>query len=110
MATIRSCDRKNIDLDAAVVMPDHTHLIFKLIEPYELAGLLQRIKGTSARQINQMLKREGSLWSDESFDHIIRHVEELEEKVEYIRNNPFKRGLADHPDVYKWVFIKSNTG
>jgi REP element-mobilizing transposase RayT len=110
MATIRSCDRKNIDLEAAVVMPDHTHLIFKLIEPYELAGLLQLIKGTSARQINQMLTREGSLWSDESFDHIIRHVVELEEKVEYIRNNPVKRGLADHPHDYRWLFIKSITG
>jgi len=46
---------------------------------------------------------------DESFDHVIRHAE-LEEKLEYIRQNPVKRGLVDHPDGYKWLLIKSITG
>jgi REP element-mobilizing transposase RayT len=110
IATIRSCNQKSIDLDAAVVMPDHAHLIFRLIKPYELSQVLQRIKGRSARQINQMFKSEGSVWSDESFDHIIRHAEELEEKLEYIKQNPVKRGLIDHPDGYRWLFIKSVTG
>ena len=109
-ATIRACNQTSIDLDAAVVMPDHAHLIFRLIEPYRLSQVLQRIKGRSARQINQMLKSEGSVWSDESFDHIIRHAEELEEKLEYIRQNPVKLGLIDHPDGYKWLFNKSVTG
>jgi len=109
-ATIRACNQTSIDLDAAVVMPDHTHLIFRLIEPYRLSQVLQRIKGRSARQINQMLKSEGRVWSDESFDHIIRHAGELEEKLEYIRQNPVKRGLVDHPEGYGWVFIKSITG
>ncbi len=72
--------------------------------------VLQRIKGRSARQINQLLKSEGPIWSDESFDHMIRHAEELEEKLEYIRQNPVKRGLVDHPDGYKWLLIKSITG
>jgi REP element-mobilizing transposase RayT len=73
-ATIRACNQTSIDLDAAVVMPDHTRLIFRLIEPYQLSHGLQRIKGRSARQINQILKSEGSVWSDESFDHIIRQL------------------------------------
>ena len=108
-ATIRACNQTSIDLDAAVVMPDHAHLIFRLIEPYRLSQVLQRIKGGSASQINQMLKSEGSVWSDESFDHIIRHAGELEEKLEYIRQNPVKRGLVDHPDSYRWLFTKSIT-
>ena len=110
MAAIVECDQASIDLDAAVIMPDHAHLIFRLIQPYELSQILQRIKGRSARRINQMLKRKGSVWSDESFDHIIRHAAELEEKLEYIRQNPVKRGLVNHPDRYKWLFIKSITG
>ncbi len=69
---IVECDQKTIDLDAAVVMPDHAHLIFRLIEPYELSQVLQLIRGRSARQINQLLKKEGAVWSDESFHHIIR--------------------------------------
>ena len=93
-----------------MVMPDQTHLIFRLIEPYELSQMLQGIKGRTARQINQLLKKEGAVWSDESFDQIIRHTAELEEKIEYGRQNPVKRGLADHPDDYKWLFVKSITG
>jgi REP element-mobilizing transposase RayT len=110
IANILECDQKSIDLDAAVVMPDHVHLILRPIEPHQLPDVLQRIKGRSAREINQMLKREGSLWSDESFDHVIRHAEELAEKIEYIRNNPVRRCLVKRPEAYEWLFTKSITG
>ena len=76
MAAIVECDQASIDLDAAVIMPDHAHLIFRLIQPYELSQVLQRIKGGSARRINRVLKSKGAVWSDESFDHIIRHAAE----------------------------------
>jgi REP element-mobilizing transposase RayT len=85
IAIIRACDQRSVDLDGTVVMPDHAHLIFRLMEPNELPQVLQHIKGRSARTIDQMLEREGSIWSDESFDHIIRHPEELEEKLQYVR-------------------------
>jgi putative transposase len=107
IAIIRACDQRSVDLDGAVVMPDHAHLIFRLIEPNELPQVLQRIKGRSARAINQLLKREGSIWSDESFDHIIRHAEELEEKLQYIRQNPVTGGLVEHPDDYRWLVLRS---
>ncbi len=41
---------------------------------------------------------------------IIRHAAELEEKLEYLRQNPVKRGLVNHSDGYKWLFIKNITG
>ncbi|MFZ1888599.1 MAG: transposase [Candidatus Binataceae bacterium] len=72
MEAIRACDRISIELDAAVVMPDHAHAIFKLINTCTLGQVLQRIKGRSARQINKVLGTGGSVWMDESFDHIIR--------------------------------------
>jgi REP element-mobilizing transposase RayT len=107
---IRECDQRSVDLDGAVVMPDHAHLIFRLIEPHELPRVLQRIKGRPARAINQMLGRAGSSWSDASFDHIIRHAEELEEKLQYIRQNPVTRGLVNHPDDYRSLVLRSITG
>ncbi len=39
---------------------------------------------------------------------ICRHGAELE--GEYIRQNPVKRALVEHPDSYEWRFIKSVTG
>jgi REP element-mobilizing transposase RayT len=110
MEAIRACDKTIIELDAAVVMPDHAHAIFRLINTCTLSQVLQRIKGRSARQINQALKTEGAVWMDESFDHIIRHEAELQEKIEYIRQNPVKRGLASRPEDYRWLFVREDTG
>jgi REP element-mobilizing transposase RayT len=110
MTVIQDQHRKTIDLDAAVVMPDHVHAIFRLVDPYTLSQVLQEIKGRSSRQINQILRRQGRVWLAESFDHIIRHAEELEEKMEYIRQNPAKRRLERSPGTYRWLFVKELTG
>ncbi|MBV8452052.1 MAG: transposase [Deltaproteobacteria bacterium] len=110
MTVIQEQVHKTIALDAAVVMPDHVHAIFRVIEPYTLSQVLQHIKGRSSRQINQILGRQGRVWLVESFDHIIRHAHELEEKIEYIRQNPAKQGLEDSPNSYRWLFVKESTG
>jgi REP element-mobilizing transposase RayT len=96
-------------LHAAVIMLEHVHLLLTPLRdqngwPIPLAKILQLIKGVSARRINQLLEREGPLWQDESFDHVLRSVESLAEKVEYIRQNPVRRGLARRPEDYAWLW------
>ncbi len=115
MAVIQACDRKSIELDAAVVMPDHAHAIFRPSGSYKLSQVLQRIKGRSARQVNQVFKRISAFWIDESFDHIIRNEAELQEKIEYIRQNPVNAGLIN-PQAkacatsYRWLYVRSSAG
>ncbi|MGO9058882.1 MAG: REP-associated tyrosine transposase [Candidatus Binataceae bacterium] len=106
MSAIRYWDEQRIDLDAAVVMPDHVHAIFRVLEDKPLGSVMQSIKGFSARTVNRVLGRKGALWLDESFDHIIRHEQEWEEKVVYIRNNPIKAGLVESWRRYPWLWIK----
>ncbi len=36
IAAILECDQKSIDLDGAVVMPDHAHLIFSRVRKNQL--------------------------------------------------------------------------
>jgi hypothetical protein len=67
------------------------------------------IKGTSARDINRLLKTGGPIWQDESFDHVLRSAESLRSKVEYIRMNPVRRGLVCIPEKYKWLWINPAT-
>jgi REP element-mobilizing transposase RayT len=110
IAAIQAQQQKSIDLDSAVDMPDHVHAILRVLEGYTLSQVVQRIKGQSSRQINQILQRQGPVWLVESFDHIIRHAAELEEKMEYIRQNPGKQGLEENPGGYRWLFIKEITG
>jgi REP element-mobilizing transposase RayT len=100
---------KKLVLHVAVVMPEHVHLLLTPLRdvngwPIPLAKILRLIKGTSARQVNQLLGRKGPLWQDESFDHVLRSDESFIAKVEYIRQNPVRRGLARSPEDYPWVW------
>jgi REP element-mobilizing transposase RayT len=105
MSTIRYWDGQRIELDAAVVMQDHVHLVFRILGGWPLSVILQSIKGFSARSVNVLLARKGPLWIGESFDDIIRHEWEWEEKVSYIRENPVKRGLAATWREYRWLWL-----
>jgi len=93
LSSVTYWDDKKIDLDAAVIMPDHIHMIFRLSEQNNrqearptLSSILHSIKSFSAKRINKLLKREGSVWLDESFDHIIRNRDDWED--------------------YKWLWVK----
>jgi REP element-mobilizing transposase RayT len=109
MAEIRSLDKEAIDLDAAVVMPDHAHAIFRVIGTPTLTQILKSIKGRSAHRINEITERQGQVWTQESFDHVVRNEAEWEEKMEYVRQNPVKNGLVSSPAQYKWLYVRSRT-
>jgi REP element-mobilizing transposase RayT len=101
-------------LHAAVVMPEHVHLLLTPLRdaggwPVPLSKIMKRIKGTSARSVNQLLGSEWPVWQEESFDHVLRSDESLEEKLEYIRQNPVRRGLVDTPEDYPWLWVESSS-
>ena len=106
MAEIRSLDLDAIDLDAAVVMPDHAHALFRLLGALTLTEILKRVKGRTAHRINEINGRHGRVWTQESFDHIVRTEAECQEKIEYIRQNPVNKGLASTPEEYRWLFTR----
>jgi len=98
-------------LHAAVVMPEHAHLLLTPLSdekgwPYGLPAILKLIKGASARRVNQLLGSNGPVWQEESFDHVLRSQESLEEKLEYIRQNPVRRGLVKRPEAYRRLRVE----
>ncbi len=101
---------KKYQLYAAVVMPEHVHLLFSALRDpegwsYSLPQILKMLKGTSARSVNRLLGQSGPVWQDESFDHVLRSDESLHQKIEYIRQNPVRRGLVQQPEQYRWLWI-----
>lgn len=100
-----------IDLHIAVIMPDHAHLIFvplvdrERAEIFSLARIMKAIKGASAHRINRELGHHGRVWQEESFDRVLRISEKLDEKIEYVAMNPVRKGLANTPDDYAWLWI-----
>jgi REP element-mobilizing transposase RayT len=103
---------KRYELWAAVVMPEHVHLLLLPLRdgkgwPYALPVILKLLKGTSARSVNRLMGSSGPVWQEESFDHVLRSQGSFEEKLDYIRQNPVRRGLVSNPEDYKWLWVGS---
>ncbi len=100
------------DLKGAVVMPDHSHMIFTPLIDYDrmeifsLARIMDAIKGASAHQINKALGRKGRVWQAASFDHLLRSSESLDAKIQYLLDNPVREGLVTQWDQYPWLWRK----
>ncbi len=96
----------------ALVMPDHVHMIFMPLEnerneTFTFEEIVGAIKGASSHSVNKGLNRSGLVWQDESFDHVLRHLQSLEAKVRYVRENPVRKGLVSRPEDYKWLWEES---
>ena len=81
---------KRVRMYALVVMLDDVHLMFTPLRDaasrsYHLATILQAIKRSSAHSVNKLLHRQGPVWQEEYFDHVVRRYENLRAKIEYIR-------------------------
>ena len=79
---------RTYSLDAWVVMPNHIHALIALEQGSSLGAILKQLKGGSARAINRMLGREGSLWQAEPYDHIVRSAAQFQHYRRYIAQNP----------------------
>ena len=96
-------------MHGAVVMPDHVHLLFtplqdELGNTFGLAEILHAIKGASAHGVNRAFGTRGHVWQDESFDHLLRSDESAVSKVDYICENPVRKGLVARPGDYPWLW------
>jgi REP element-mobilizing transposase RayT len=96
-------------LHGVIVMPDHVHMIITALnddegDPFGLAEIMNGIKGASAHTINKTLGQRGHVWQREFFDHILRSDESAHNKVQYICENPVRKGLVKEADDYPWLW------
>jgi REP element-mobilizing transposase RayT len=97
---------KDYRLITFCIMPNHVHLIFTLNEnSRNIDKIMQSLKRFSARRINIVLNKTGSLWQAESYDHIVRDEDELYRIINYVVNNPVKAGLVENWKDWKHTFI-----
>lgn len=93
--SITKFDRIRLDLDCAVIMPNHVHLLLRPREGENVFKLIGGMKGASARACNLHLgKTQQAFWMEDSYNRIVRDYEELHAFRNYIRRNPVEAGLA----------------
>jgi REP element-mobilizing transposase RayT len=106
VSTINYLKEKDYNLIAYCIMPNHVHLVLNLKQnSRSVDKIMQSIKRYSAREINRLLKRSGSLWQAESYDHVVRDEDELYRIIEYVLNNPVKAGLVKDWKDWKHTFV-----
>jgi putative transposase len=84
------------------VMPNHVHVLVKLLDDTTLHETVKRWKAVSAVHINRLSRRRGSLWMVDYHDRYIRDMDHFLNAKAYIRRNPVKAGLCENPEDWLW--------
>jgi len=113
LEAVRFWDASKWIVYAAVILPDHVHLLSQPLARgeggfFDLAEIIHSVKSFSAQKISQCRGVKGTIWQDERYDRVVRDEAEFLEKWQYIRNNPVKEGLAPFPEEYPWLFEKGS--
>lgn len=68
--------RLGIALCGYVLMPDHWHALLWPHAPVTISRVVHDVKLASARRVNQLRERDGSLWQHQFWDRFVRHSRE----------------------------------
>ena len=90
-------------LDAAVLMPDHLHLVGQLGH-ISLDKVMHSLKSFSAHKlVNAGIGP--PIWQDGYHDHGLRNDESYMAKLHYVLQNPIRAGLARRVEEYPYVIL-----
>jgi putative transposase len=122
---LREYDGKYYELNAYCIMSNHVHVVLDFSEQIwqnirdlthftptdafadyvQLDKVMQLIKGGTALTCNRQLKRSGTFWYKDSYDHFVRNGLEWERILAYIRDNPVKAGLVKNWEDWQFTYI-----
>ncbi|TWT99223.1 Transposase IS200 like protein [Botrimarina colliarenosi] len=113
--------KRQFDLWAFVVMPEHAHLIVLPLGETKISQILTTIKQSTSkrallwlrdnapdfleklRDIQPNGKESHRFWQrGGGYDRNLRSINDIYEKVAYIHDNPVRRGLAQRAVDWRW--------
>jgi REP element-mobilizing transposase RayT len=100
--SLRFFDGERYVLHTWCVMPNHVHVVFRLLARFTLSRVMHSWKSYTATKINRAVGRTGRLWQGEYFDRLIRNDKEFDRAVKYVVDNPCKAGLEE----WEWVWFR----
>lgn len=89
------------DLRAWVIMPNHVHLLFRVLD-VPMSQLVDAWKGYTAKEANKVLGSRGPFWQDNYWDTYMRDPDHERRTRTYIENNPTKAGLVKSAKEWAW--------
>ncbi len=84
------------------IMPNHVHVLVRLLNDSPLHAVVKSWKAVSAIEINRIIGRKGTLWMVDYHDRYIRDMDHFYNAKAYIRQNPVKAALCEKPEDWPW--------
>lgn len=100
MGAFRFFHGKRYVLHAAVVMPNHAHVLATLDPAQTLEATTHSWKSYTAHQAIERHGQSAPFWQSESYDHLVRDDFEFDRMVRDVLENPRKAGLGAWPYVF----------
>jgi putative transposase len=120
-ALVQTKHERPFDIDAAVILPDHIHLLLTLpCGESDYSTRVGRMKVLFTRSVSRpgalqsdclsrAKHRDSNVWQRRFWEHSVRGEGEFEECLNYIHYNPVKHKFADCPHLWphssfqRWV-------
>ena len=90
-----------------VLMPDHWHALLLPRAPLTISESVRDVKSVSARSINGHRRRRGPVWQHQFWDRFVRHAKEYGERLNYMHDNPVRKGLVVKPEEWRWSSFRN---
>ena len=97
-------------IDAIVILPDHLHMIITPAQAKAYPKIVRAIKYNFSTKVShdqgQSMARHkkgmNPVWQKRYYEHTIRNEKDYLRCIEYMRDNPVKHGLVEHPKAWKY--------
>ncbi|MDI6765231.1 MAG: transposase [Bacteroidota bacterium] len=90
---LEEAHRQQCDIHMYLFMPDHLHLIIE--GKSDDANILKMVNGFKQRTGYWLYQHRHEFhWQKDYYDHIIRNSEDLRKQIEYILQNPVRKGIV----------------
>jgi len=109
-----------------VIMPDHVHALIRFAEPGMLSSFIQQWKRKSSYRLKKFLEEHlvayaatidmrEPIWQARFHDFNVFSTERGREKLEYMHNNPVRKGLVADPREWgyssaRWYLSQRSVG
>jgi putative transposase len=112
-----TADKFDADILGYVIMPNHVHLIIYFKKENHLSAFMRDFKKFTAFQIRKKMESENQsdllstlkydrrdqkfkIWMDRFDDVHLESTYVVEQKLDYIHDNPVKKEFCDYPEDY----------
>jgi len=84
-------------------MPDHVHWLFVLGESRTLQQVMHGFASFTSHRLSRFGRQtQCGFWQPEYYERWLRSCERTWATIEYVHNNPVRKGLCLEPEQWPW--------